>query len=119
MTDPDEPSLPVTAFPAKTPLPFEDLRTPVPIPAAPPLAARVLAFASILAGGLLGAMIGYGTADLMSGATGWALLGLLVGAAAGAVGVGVVASLTLRAMNEWTATPHPEAGPRPGRRRRD
>ncbi|MEZ5406695.1 MAG: hypothetical protein R2761_01645 [Acidimicrobiales bacterium] len=92
-----------------SPVPFQDLRIPAPTRAAPPLGARVAAFAGILVGGLLGGLIGYGTADLMSGgSTGWAVVGLLVGALAGAVGVGIVAGLTLRAMNEWKATVHPE-----------
>jgi hypothetical protein len=94
---------------SRTPLPYPDLMAPVPLAASPPLAARVLAFTSILVGGLLGALIGYGTADLMAGTPVWAALGAVVGAAAGAVGVGVVASLTLRAMNEWHAVHHPEA----------
>jgi hypothetical protein len=38
----------------------------------------------------------------------------------GAVGVGVVANLTLRAMNEWKVVQHPEEEPSPtGRRRRE
>lgn len=102
-----------------TVLPFEDLLAPVPAGAAPSLGARILAFASILVGGLLGALIGYGTADIMTGSSLWAGAGGLVGAGLGAVGVGIVASLTLRAMNEWHAAQHPEdqraTGPRQGR----
>lgn len=101
-----------------SPLPFQDLRIPTPSRAAPPLGARVAAFAGILVGGLLGGLIGYGTADLMSGGSaGWVVLGLLVGALAGAIGVGIVAGLTLRAMNEWKATVHPEDARGSGRRR--
>ncbi len=104
--------------PADSPVPFRDLRIPVPSRAAPPLGARVAAFAGILVGGLLGGLIGYGTADLMSGGSaGWAVLGLLVGALAGAIGVGIVAGLTLRAMNEWKATAHPEDTRRSGGKR--
>ena len=100
-----------------SPLPFHDLQAPQPVTAAPPPTARYLAFGAILVGGLLGGLIGYGTGDLMGRSSGWALLGLLLGALVGAFGVGVVAALTLRAMNEWDATPHPEAGPgRPSRR---
>ena len=58
---------------------------------------------------LLGGLIGYGVADLLTGsqvlaATGWLLFGV-----GGAVGVGIVAALTLRAMNEWREVQHPEA----------
>lgn len=101
-----------------SPVPFQDLRIPTPTRAAPALGARVAAFAGILLGGLLGGLIGYGTADLMSGGSAaWAVLGLLVGALAGAIGVGIVAGLTLRAMNEWKATAHPEDTRGQGRRR--
>ncbi len=93
----------------RSPIPFEDLKAPTPIPATPPMGARVLAFGSILVGGLLGGMIGYGTGDLMATSSIWAGVGALVGAAAGAIGVGVVANLTMRAMNEWRAVDHPES----------
>ena len=43
--------------PADSPVPFQDLRIPVPSRAAPPLGARVAAFAGILVGGLLGGLI--------------------------------------------------------------
>ncbi len=90
-------------------LPFQDLVAPEPIDAAPPPAARVLAFVSILVGGALGAAVGYGTGDLMGGTSTWAATGALIGGLTGAIGVGVVANLTLRAMNEWRAVEHPEA----------
>jgi hypothetical protein len=70
----------------------------------PSRGARVLAFVSILVGGLCGGLIGYGATDLQCGddgcsglASGMALLGAVVGA----VGVGVVSILALRAMGEW------------------
>ncbi len=100
----------VEAATTSSPMPFEDLRAPAPIPAEPPTAARWLAFASVLVSGLLGGMIGYGTGDLMTSSSLLVAVGGLVGALIGAVGVGVVASLTLRAMNEWYAVQHPEAG---------
>lgn len=110
---------PARLSPDDSPVPFQDLRIPAPTRAAPPLGARVAAFGGILVGGLLGGLIGYGTADLMSGGSGgWAVVGLLVGALAGAIGVGIVAGLTLRAMNEWTATVHPEDARSTGGRRR-
>jgi hypothetical protein len=63
----------------------------------------VLAFAAILVGGICGGLIGYGFTDLqcsddctgLSGGMG------LLGAVIGAVGVGVVSVLALRAMGEW------------------
>jgi hypothetical protein len=76
----------------------------------PPIGARVLAFVAILVGGLCGGLIGYGFTDLqctgdcttVSGGAG------VLGAVIGAVGVGVVAVLALRAMGEWTARQRPE-----------
>jgi hypothetical protein len=100
-------------------LPFTDLTLPAPVPATPPPAARWLAFASVLLGGGLSGMIGYGTGRLLSGGSLlWAGLGALAGALAGAIGVGIVAYLALRAMNEWQATVHPEASTTPSRGRR-
>ncbi|MGF1600151.1 MAG: hypothetical protein ACFCVK_25140 [Acidimicrobiales bacterium] len=92
-----------------SPLPFEDLRAPQPITAQPPGVARWLAFGSILLGGLLGGLIGYATADLMTSGGLLSALGAIGGGAAGAAGVGVVAGLTLRAMNEWRPVAHPES----------
>ncbi len=89
-------------------LPFQDLQAPTAADPTPPVGARFLAFASILIGGLLGALIGYGTADLMAESSIIAALGAVIGAASGALGVGIVAALTLRAMNEWEVAQHPE-----------
>ncbi|MEM8926011.1 MAG: hypothetical protein AAGD35_21100 [Actinomycetota bacterium] len=100
----------VEAATSSSPLPFHDLDAPLPTPAAPPAAARWLAFAAILVAGLLGGLIGYGTADLMAGSSVVAALGGLIGAVVCAGGVGIVAGLTLRAMGEWEAVKHPEAG---------
>lgn len=69
----------------------------------PPMGARILAFVAILVGGVCGGLIGYGFTDLqctddcttVAGGVG------LLGAVIGAVGVGVVAILALRAMGEW------------------
>ena len=90
------------------PLPFEDLAAPEPLTADPPKVARLAAFGSILLGGLLGGLVGYGVGDVMFRDGTWAAVGALLGAVTGAVGVGVVANLTLRAMNEWNAVQHPE-----------
>jgi hypothetical protein len=66
-------------------------------------------------------MIGYGTGDLLGdGSSLWTGVGAVAGAAAGAVGVGIVAGLTLRAMSEWRAIEHPEAAaPPPDARRQE
>lgn len=59
-------------------------------------------------------MIGWGTGDVLGQTTSWAAVGTLIGAIFGAVGVGIVATLTLRAMNEWNAVQHPEAAEHQG-----
>ena len=69
----------------------------------PSRGAYVLAFFSVVVAGGLGGVIGYGLADLGSegDSTLVNLAGLVVGALVGAVGVGIVAVLVLRAMAEW------------------
>jgi hypothetical protein len=73
----------------------------------PSRAAYLLAFASVVVAGVFGGIIGYGIVDV--GTTGNAstprLLGTLVGAGSGAVGVGIIAVLVLRAMAEWKRPP--------------
>ena len=91
-----------------SPMPFEDLVQPRPSAPTPPESARWAAFAGVLVGGLLGGLIGYGTSDLLSDVDLWIGLGTMFGAAFGAIGVGVMSALTLRAMSEWKATQHPE-----------
>lgn len=71
--------------------------------ALPSRGARILAFVAIVAGGMCGGLVGYGFIDVtcagdctvQAGAVG------VLGAVVGAVGVGVVAVLALRAMAEW------------------
>lgn len=92
---------------AGSPMPFTDLRAPAPLPSSPPGYARWIALAAIIGSGALGGLIGFGTADLLGGAS-WAAPGAFLGAIICAIGVGIVASLTLRAMNEWDAVQHPE-----------
>jgi hypothetical protein len=74
----------------------------------PSTGARVLAFIAILVGGLCGGLIGYGFTDLQctDGCTGLAGGMGVLGAVIGAVGVGVVAVLALRAMGEWRTIQH-------------
>ena len=69
----------------------------------PSRSAYVLAFLSVVLAGAFGGIIGYGLVDIgCSGDCGPAVVGgLVVGALAGAVGVGIVAVLVLRAMAEW------------------
>ena len=80
-----------------------DPRSPEERSALPPKGARWLAFASILVGGLCGGLIGFAYIDLQceGNCALWTGLGALVGAIAGAIGLAVVAILTLRAMEEW------------------
>jgi hypothetical protein len=80
----------------------------------PSRGARALAFVAILVGGLCGGLIGYGLTDIQCGhdctnaAGGFGILG----AAVGAVGVGVVSILALRAMGEWRTIQHRDQSPR-------
>ena len=89
-------------------LPYVKFTAPKPIPATPPTTARWLAFAGILVGGLLGGLIGFGTSDLLGFPRWGSSLVAIAFAIGGAIGVGIVAQLTLRAMNEWNAVQHPE-----------
>jgi len=74
----------------------------------PSLGARILAFIAILLGGLFGGLIGYGFTDLQCAdgcaarAGGYGVFGAVVGA----IGVGIVAVLALRAMGEWRTIQH-------------
>ena len=78
----------------------------------PSTGARILAFAAIMVGGLCGGLIGYGVADIQCGhdCTGTAGGFGLLGAVLGAVGVGVVSILALRAMGEWRTIQHRQDG---------
>jgi predicted lipid-binding transport protein (Tim44 family) len=93
-----------------TPAPGADDYAPSALPSS---GARVLAFVSILLGGLCGGLIGWALVDLQctgdcgvaAGAAG------LVGAVLGAGGVAVVAVLALRAMSEWRTIQHRQEEP--------
>ena len=63
----------------------------------------MLALLSVVLAGLFGAVIGYGLGDLSvdGGSTTAGIVGMVIGGAVGAVGVGIVAVLVLRAMAEW------------------
>jgi len=69
----------------------------------PSRGAYVLAFLSVVFAGAFGGIIGYGLVDVgCKGDCGASVvIGLVVGALIGAIGVGVVAVLVLRAMAEW------------------
>jgi hypothetical protein len=78
----------------------DDKRT---LSALPSPRARVIAFVGVLIAGAAGAAIGYSIVDLQcagecSVGTG---IGLLLGAATGAIGMSVVSVLVLRAVGEW------------------
>ena len=74
-----------------------------PLSALPSPAARALAFAAIIFAGLSGALIGWSFVDLQceGDCTTPGGLGAVVGGVTAAIGVAVVAVLTLRAMGEW------------------
>jgi len=65
--------------------------------------ARAIAFGSVLVAGLAGALIGFTLVDLQcEGACDVPnAIGLVIGAGTGALGMGVVAVLVLRAVGEW------------------
>ncbi len=67
----------------------------------PSRGAYILAFGSVVLAGILGAIIGFGIADVMYGSDVGNVIGIFVGALVGAGGVGIVAVLVLRAMAEW------------------
>lgn len=73
------------------------------VTAVAPRQIRILSFVSICAGGLLGGLIGWAFVRLqVSGDTAVPqALGALVGSIAAASGIAVVATLVLRAVNEW------------------
>jgi hypothetical protein len=75
----------------------------------PSRTAYLLAFGSVVLAGVFGGIIGYGIVDVGATSTDSTprLLGTLVGAAGGAVGVGIIAVLVLRAMAEWKRRPRP------------
>lgn len=74
-----------------------------PLSALPSPLARILAFVSILVGGVTGALIGYALVDIQAENAGDVArgIGLLVGAIVTAGGTAIVAILVLRAIGEW------------------
>jgi hypothetical protein len=74
--------------------------------ALPSTGARTLAFLSILLAGLCGGLIGYGVADVLDATSVLAGLVGVLGAVGAAVGVGIVATLALRASAEWRPIEH-------------
>jgi len=77
--------------------------------------ARVVAFASILAGGLAGGVIGHALVDVQCAGdcTVGRGLGVLIGALSSAGGMSVVAVLGLRAIGEWRQLGDRPAGTSP------
>jgi hypothetical protein len=84
-------------------------------PTMPSRGAFLLAFASVVGAGIFGGVIGYGLVDIDCGRNceGSKLLAVVIGALVGAIGVGVVAVLVLRAMSEWKRNPRPRPRSRP------
>jgi hypothetical protein len=82
----------------------EPRKSPLP-DAAPPVWARIVAVSSIVIGGACGGLIGWSVVNLQctEDCSSTAALSGLGGALIGAIGVAVVAVLTLRAMAEWKA----------------
>ena len=76
-----------------------------PASALPSVAARIAAFASIFVGGAGGAVIGASFTSLQCDGScdTWVGLGLWIGSLVGAIGVAVIAVLTLRALGEWSS----------------
>ena len=74
-----------------------------PLSALPSPLARIIAFVSILVGGLGGALIGYPLVDIQyDGESATPLgLGLVIGAIVAAGGTAIIAVLVLRASGEW------------------
>jgi predicted lipid-binding transport protein (Tim44 family) len=117
---PTSPTSPTSSTPptASTPPTTSPTRPPTDdyAPTAlPSTTARVLAFASILLGGLCGGLIGWSLVDLSCTGDCGVTSGLagLGGAIIGAVGVAVVAVLALRAMGEWRTVQHRQAAGSP------
>jgi hypothetical protein len=79
------------------------MATERPLSALPSPLARILAFVSILVGGVAGALIGYALVDIQAeNASDVARgIGLLVGATVTAGGTAIVDILVLRAIGEW------------------
>jgi len=77
--------------------------------ALPSVAARVIAFGSILLGGLAGGFLGYGVVDtqcegVCAAPTG---IGMLICSLLGAGGTAIIAVLVLRAHGEWREVSDP------------
>lgn len=95
----------MSAMPDPAPPATRDAYAPSALPST---GARVVAFVSILVGGLAGGLIGWSLVDLQcTGDCGMAAgVAAVVGALVGAIGVAVVATLALRAMGEWRTVQH-------------
>lgn len=74
-----------------------------PLSALPSPLARILAFVSIIVGGVAGALIGYALVDIQAENAGDVAkgIGLSIGAIVTAGGTAIVAVLVLRAVGEW------------------
>jgi hypothetical protein len=105
MADALEPGVDEPASAAGPPADGTDAPTDASGEATPPMLpsrrAYLLSFAAVALAGIFGAVIGYGVTDVGATSDLATFFGILIGAVIGAVGVGVVAVLVLRAMAEW------------------
>ena len=90
-----------------------------PLSALPSPAARAIAFASIILGGVAGGLIGYSLVRVQcTGECGVERgLGAFIGAVVAAIGMSIVAVLVLRAIGEWRDIEDRRANARPGANR--
>lgn len=69
--------------------------------ALPSKRARFMAFCGIVVAGVCGALAGYAFGDIQGSSSSISALWSLAGGVVAAVGVAIVATLILRAMDEW------------------
>ncbi len=70
-------------------------------PALPSKRARLLAFSGIVVAGVCGALAGYAFGDIQGDSSTMSAFWALAGGVVAAVGVAIVSTLILRAMDEW------------------
>ena len=100
----------------------DDRAGPGPDTALPSVGARAAAFVAVFVGAGAGAVIGFSFAELQCEVDGGCDLShglwLWIGSLVGAIGVAIVAVLTLRALGEWNTIRDRDAADQPNRNRR-
>ncbi len=86
---------------ARKTISFIAMELPQPQSTSTPLLMRVLAFLLVAIGGVLSMTSCYAIAKMFGLGTLWQALALIVGAIIGAVGMGIIAYLTIQSMAEW------------------